>query len=136
MSTPAQEALAEFFSSDKHRSQRWMATVLGVSQSTVSLWMRGKSRPPTAHAVAISYLTGIPVESWLTDAERRIIAGLSVSGHRLLEQIAHERAERTRVDPRQVDMLPPTTDADVFLAKLQSGVEGVEVFGESQEEGK
>lgn len=103
--TPAREALAEYMSTEKGRTQVWLAKTLGVSQSTVSLWARGNSRPPLANALAIQFLTGIPVDMWLTEGERRLVASVSVEAHRVMEERAKERSHRrvtASVDPRQV----------------------------------
>lgn len=43
-------------------SQAELATVLGVSPSTVCLYAAGKRSPRLAMAVRISRLTGVPVE--------------------------------------------------------------------------
>lgn len=144
-STPAREALAEYMSAEKGRTQVWLAKTLGVSQSTVSLWARGNSRPPLANALAIQFLTGIPVDMWLTEEERRLVASVSVEAHRVMEERAKERTHRRAVaglDPRQVPIAfeqgsqePPAQDEETIsgvmevsssaaLTLLSSAVEG------------
>ena len=46
------------------RSQQWLATKLGTSQTQVSAWVRGKTVPSVRHCVAIAAATGIPIVAW------------------------------------------------------------------------
>jgi transcriptional regulator with XRE-family HTH domain len=55
------------------RTQQWLADLLNVSQSTVSLWGRKLSTPEPVHRRALAILLGIPEESWFTDEEREFL---------------------------------------------------------------
>ena len=46
------------------------AEALGVSRNTVSRWLNGRARPSTAQMIAISVVTGVPLE-WLTQSVAR-----------------------------------------------------------------
>ena len=49
-------------------SQIDLAEMVGVRQTSVSLWKRG-AQPAVKYAVAIARITGIPVEWWTEDAD-------------------------------------------------------------------
>jgi transcriptional regulator with XRE-family HTH domain len=100
LDVPAVRALAEYLAADDLRTQRWLGKVLHVGQSTISLWIRGAARPSLAHVIALQFLTGIPVDAWLTEEERQIIATVSVDAHRLLHEPRVPRP--VKVDPRQL----------------------------------
>lgn len=111
--TLARDLLKDYLANSKDRTQKWLAMTLKVSQSTISLWVRGHSRPSLTQGIAISYLTGIQLEAWLTDDERRVIGGISVEAHRIMEERNRERAARkveAAIDPRQ-EPLPFDGDA-------------------------
>lgn len=119
VSTPAQELLKGFLASEKDRTQKWLARTLDVSQSTISTWLRGLCRPPLWHSMALTFLTGIPIDAWLTDEERKAVAGVSVEAHRIMEEQARDRSARRvemAADPRQEAL--PFVEADA----LDSGV--------------
>lgn len=119
--TPAQEVLAEYLAAERSRTQVWLARVLGVSQSTISIWIRGKSRPGLGYALMIQYLTGIPADMWLTEAERLAVASVSVEAHRVLEQQARERSHRraeAAVEPRQEEFAFAGYEADEAVTEL------------------
>lgn len=46
------------------RSQQWLASKLGTSQTQVSAWVRGNRVPSVRHCIAIAATTGIPVVAW------------------------------------------------------------------------
>lgn len=52
-------------------SQGWLANELGISQPSVSAWVRGTSRPEEHLRDALRMLTGIPVDAWRTAVESR-----------------------------------------------------------------
>lgn len=52
-------------------SQSELAELIGINQSSVSLWTRGLSRPEGPHRAALKKIAGIPEEEWETDGERR-----------------------------------------------------------------
>jgi len=116
MQVPARDALAKYMSAEKSRTQVWLGKVLGVSQSTVSLWVRGGPRPSIAQAIALQYLTGIPVDLWLTENERKLVGSVSVEAHRVMEERAKEQARQTAqavLDPRQMPLFDPATQEAV-----------------------
>ena len=66
------ELLRDFFAPPPQRmSQKQLADALGISQQAVSMWVHGKARPSSEHWRAIERLTGIPVDSWIDEAEQR-----------------------------------------------------------------
>lgn len=99
--TPGCVALNEYMSADKKRTQRWLSQVLHVSQSAVSVWLKGRSRPATQYAVALSFLTSIPVEWWLTEEERMSLTSLPAEAQKALDALASAQARVRPVDPRQ-----------------------------------
>lgn len=48
-----------------------LARKLAVSQQAIYNWTHGHSRPVLGYREKIAKLTGVPIESWLTDEERR-----------------------------------------------------------------
>lgn len=60
--TKGPEAIREWLSK-QGKTQEWLAEQLGVSQGTVSAWIRG-SEPKASLAVKIQRVTGVPVEAW------------------------------------------------------------------------
>lgn len=131
--TPGQLALVEWLSQDNSRTQKWLAQVLRVSQSTVSIWLRGKSRPPVWIAVAIQALTGIPVDAWLIEEERRSLASISVEAHRLMEaRLAALTRRRGRVDARQMPFAFEPTAPEERLQK-QDVADGIMAAATDQE---
>lgn len=55
-------------------SQQWLADVLGVGQSCISLWSRGLGRPDPHIRDALFVLWRIPAKAWLLPEEVRVIA--------------------------------------------------------------
>lgn len=53
------------------RGQGRIAKVCGVSQSAVSQWMRGETRPVADKQELIEILTGIKAHLWMTGRERQ-----------------------------------------------------------------
>jgi transcriptional regulator with XRE-family HTH domain len=80
--TPGRNALRQYIEGVEDRSQHWLAKLLRIGQSSVSLWMRGHSRPSLAHVIALQHLAGIPMDAWLTDEERQFIASIAVESHK------------------------------------------------------
>lgn len=90
---PARKALMEFLDADEKRTQLWLAMSLDVTQSAVSVWLSGKSRPSVWYAFAIETMTGIAAEMWLTEEERTAMAALPVRAEKLLREYARKRAK-------------------------------------------
>lgn len=57
------EALRSFMNRTG-RNQLTLAKFLGVSQPTVSKWLKSKAVPPLRTAIRIERLTGVPAASW------------------------------------------------------------------------
>lgn len=55
-------------------SQQALADLLGIKQSSVSLWVSGRSRPEAHLRLALEGLWEIPAESWLTLEEAEVVA--------------------------------------------------------------
>jgi len=53
--------------------QTHLAAKLGIGQPSVSLWLRGVSRPEPHHREALEYLLDVPAESWLTEEEQETV---------------------------------------------------------------
>jgi plasmid maintenance system antidote protein VapI len=83
--TPGRQALVAFLESDRQRSQRWLARLLKVGQSCVSLWVRGRCKPDYVHILALSRVAGIPEESWLTEEDRQKLTQISVEAHKIAQ---------------------------------------------------
>lgn len=68
--------LNEWLKANGH-NQSWLASMLGISETAVSKWCRTEptARPSAHHRVAIERITGIPADSWMTTAERRVAYG-------------------------------------------------------------
>lgn len=49
-------------------TQEHLAERLGVSQSAVSQWLNGKTKPSLEMAGLIETLTGVPCRAWLSDS--------------------------------------------------------------------
>jgi ribosome-binding protein aMBF1 (putative translation factor) len=56
------------------RSQSWLARETKIAQSSVGLWVHGKSRPEPHLREALEILLGIPREAWDTARERAHVA--------------------------------------------------------------
>ncbi len=79
--TPGRKALIEFLQADAGRSQRWLARLLEVGQSCVSLWVRGQCCPDNVHIEALRVVAGIPADAWLTDEDREKLARVAMKEH-------------------------------------------------------
>jgi transcriptional regulator with XRE-family HTH domain len=55
------------------RSQSKLAELLGIGQSSVSLWVHGRSRPDAHIREALEVITGVPRGAWETDDERAVV---------------------------------------------------------------
>lgn len=78
MQTSAGDALAAALSPDNPRrsmTQSELARRLGVSQPSVSEWVRMRSRPESHFRAAIERELGIPQADWMTAEERAIATG-------------------------------------------------------------
>lgn len=73
--TQGAEALRDYLS-QPDRSQSELARELGISQPSVSAWLRGHSRPDPHHRTALEVLASIPAASWETDEERSLVERL------------------------------------------------------------
>lgn len=62
------------------RKQSFLARELGVSETAVSNWFLGSSRPTVPYRHALARLTGVPVDAWMTDEERAIAFGTGEPG--------------------------------------------------------
>jgi plasmid maintenance system antidote protein VapI len=62
--------LRDYFHPAGRLTQVGVADALGVSQQSVSMWLKGRSRPSPPLREALERVTGIPVQSWLTEEER------------------------------------------------------------------
>ena len=51
---------------EQGRKQKWLAAETGANLTTVSQWVRGKSRPDARYREAIERITdgGVPVSAW------------------------------------------------------------------------
>jgi transcriptional regulator with XRE-family HTH domain len=74
MTTPIRgpEALREHLKR-KGLSQTYIADKLGITQPSVSAWLRGHSRPEPHLRDALAILTGIPGHYWATDEELGVV---------------------------------------------------------------
>lgn len=61
----------------KLRTQSYIARKLGVSQPSVSGWLRYLSRPETHHRISLRRLAKIPESSWITPQEMRLMSRAS-----------------------------------------------------------
>lgn len=59
-------------------SQQAIAEKLGVSQPSVSAWLKGSCRPDSAQRDALELSLAIPRELWRTDEEQTRLDALSV----------------------------------------------------------
>lgn len=73
--TMGRKLLVERIQSDPDWTQAKLAVSLDCKQPSVSAWIRGETRPDTHFRQAIERLMGIPMGTWLTDAEVAIATG-------------------------------------------------------------
>lgn len=73
--TDGRRLLAAFLEThaEHGRGQAWLATVVGVSQPTVSDWKAGKKRPEAHHRKILCEVAGIPEAAWLSPEEQEAI---------------------------------------------------------------
>ena len=69
--TRAAKLLREMVAPRHRITQSRIAKLCDVSQQAVSGWLCGRSRPAEHLRPLLEAWTGIPVEAWLTDEERR-----------------------------------------------------------------
>lgn len=67
------DKLRRWLEADDSRSQTTIAKLLGISQPSVSAWLRGRSRPDSLQRELLELHMGIPSEDWYTDGERERI---------------------------------------------------------------
>lgn len=91
--TQGAEALRQYLS-DADRSQSDLASTLGISQPSVSAWLRGGSRPEPHLREAIRLLTGIPSSDWDTAEERAVIErARALSGEPTIDRDGYDQTE-------------------------------------------
>jgi predicted transcriptional regulator len=47
------------------RKQKWLASVLGVTETAVSSWITKRKKPQPGHRARIEQLTGVPSDRWI-----------------------------------------------------------------------
>ena len=67
------DQLRAYFEGERGR-QSALARRLGISQAAVSAWASGDSRPEPAYREALSVALNIPVDAWVNDEDRAIVA--------------------------------------------------------------
>lgn len=69
--TEGRRLLADFLKSqaENGRGQAWLATLVGVSQPTISDWKAGKKRPEGHHRTLLCVVAEIPESAWLMPEE-------------------------------------------------------------------
>lgn len=72
LETAGRRALCEWLRSPAN-TQSELAKRLELGQSSVSLWVHGRSRPEPHLRVAIELIAGIPSDAWLTEDESSLI---------------------------------------------------------------
>lgn len=92
-------------------SQEALGDALGVSQATVSAWVRGTARPESHFREAMELLARVTREQWETPDERAVVervrANLKVSGQEEAAPLADvprttsKRTGPTRAAPRR-----------------------------------
>jgi len=86
----------------KKYSQSDLARDLGVSQPSVSEWVRMNTRPESHLRKAIQVLLGIPEGDWMTESELAVIGAASVT--------ATERAKVSAEAAESAESLPVASD--------------------------
>lgn len=66
-------SLKAFLADHDDWNQAKLAGFLGISQPSVSSWIRGVTRPEPHLREAVEILTGIPAKDWDTDGERALV---------------------------------------------------------------
>ncbi len=72
--TRGRTLLRKFLDGKDGHTQSWLAKLLRIGQPSVSLWMRGLSRPEDHHRRALQQIAGIPAESWQTPDEKKVVS--------------------------------------------------------------
>jgi transcriptional regulator with XRE-family HTH domain len=103
--TKARAALIAWLDSDEEgRSQAALAKDLRINQSSVSLWVAGRSRPEQPMRVALFFLTGIAADAWLTDEERAFVERVrAVVAARTRKRTGVRRAARSTLEVQASD---------------------------------
>lgn len=68
---PGCVALRAYFEAEGALSQRELAARLGTKEGVIYAWKVGFRRPGPEYRQALARICGIPVDAWLTTAERR-----------------------------------------------------------------
>lgn len=58
----------KFLLNDSHMKQVDLANALGVTQSTISLWLKKKSTSYTRYFVELSHIFNVPVDYFIEDS--------------------------------------------------------------------
>lgn len=120
----------------REKSQRVVADALGVYQSTVSLYARGRARPNVARALAMKELFGIPIELWAiadespdepTKADTRARGRLTPKQQQLVDFIvaytaAHDRPPTMREMSEALGAKTLTTITNLLLRLQCAGI--------------
>jgi DNA-binding transcriptional regulator YiaG len=61
---------------DKNSTPTVFAAAMAVTRQMVHKWLNGECRPSSPKRARIEVLTGIPLESWSTPAERLYADGI------------------------------------------------------------
>jgi predicted transcriptional regulator len=78
--TEGHRLLAKLFAADDAPSQHDVAESLGITQQSVSAYLRGFARPGELVRARFQKLYGIPASSWLTAKERAYAAATGTDG--------------------------------------------------------
>lgn len=75
MGVPGIELLRAWMAEEPtKRTQTFVASMLGVTQPSVSQWLREVARPEPPQRAGLRLLAGIADDAWLTDDERAHVA--------------------------------------------------------------
>lgn len=100
----------------ENRSQTLLAEIIGVSQPSVSAWLRGESRPEDHHRESIQLLTLVPRESWRKPAEQAAVdrVRIALAG----QVVAPAAAPATPAPQRRHTPATPTSTAHARADRL------------------
>ena len=108
--TPGRRALLAFLGEPtRRRTHRWLAGILGVHYGAISEWRRGLGRPSVPNALCLLKLAGIPLDAWLTDEERKVLALVEVAAHKAAPPQEARRPRGAKKEERQLCI--PGTEA-------------------------
>lgn len=90
------------------RKVGWIAKHIGTTRRVTGRFLSGRARPTLAQGIAIAALfPWIPVESWLTEAERAKLFDTTCTGQRILKEPAPNPKtwrRKEKADERQVTL--------------------------------